>query len=202
MHAIRSLLVAISALLAVTDPRIGPFGSDAARATGIAPERVDEEIVPGPLRPTAPLAATADRTRPGPAPRVQEPPRRAVAPPQPVRAAPATWIGNLTPVRRGSEAKGKIVVTVAGRELKLTDFSVADRPMLEIWLSAADPGATAAKLQETKHVSLGRLRKPRGDQVYRFPAELDPAIYRTVVVWSRRDRAPDAVARLTPARAN
>lgn len=199
MRAIRPTLVAIFALLTVTDQRIGV---DVARATETAPSGLDADV-PGPLRPVAPVAPTTATasTRPAQAAqRVQEPAPRRPAPP--AQAAPAVWTGTLAPIRRGGEAKGRVVATIATRELKFTDFSVSDRPSLEIWLSAAEPNAGAATLQDSKHVSLGRLRKPRGDQTYRFPAELDPAIYRTVVIWSRRDRSADAAARLSPARAN
>jgi hypothetical protein len=200
MRAIRPTLVAIFALLTVTDQRIGAI---AANATETAPAEADADV-PGPLRPAAPSVLVPDRNRPAQAaPRIQEAaPRRPTLPPQPARAAPAAWTGALAPIRRGGEAKGRIAATIATRDLKLTDFSVSDRPTLEIWLSAAEPNASAATLQETKHVSLGRLRKPRGDQTYRFPAELDLSIYHTVVIWSRHDRAPDAAARLMPTRAN
>jgi len=202
MRAIRPTLVAIFALLTVTDQRIGIA---AARASESVPATVDADV-PGPLRPVVPLAPATPTasTRPAQAAqRVQDPaPRRPAPTTQPANAAPAVWSGTLAPIRRGGEAKGRVVATVATRELKFTDFSVSDRPSLEIWLSAADPNVGAAALQDSKHVSLGRLRKPRGDQTYRFPAELDPAIYRTVVIWSRRDRSADAAARLAPARAN
>ena len=36
-----------------------------------------------------------------------------------------------------------------------------------------------------------------GDQLHPRGV-LDPAVYRTVMVWSRRDRAPEATARLVP----
>ena len=186
-----------------------PFRSASAAllacVLGIGPARAAEDTaaaVPGPLRPLGPIDIAPDKTRPGPAqPRAPEPPqRRPQVQAPPTRTAPLTWSATLAPAKRGGEAKGKVVATVATHEIRLTDFAVADRPGLELWLTAADPAAAPGTLMETKHVSLGRLRKPRGDQLYRFPAELDLSVYRTVLVWSRRDRAADAVARLAPAR--
>ncbi len=166
-----------------------------------AEERLaDLEQVPGPLRPAAPLVLPQDRVRPNqpvkPTPPPPPPSRRA-AQPQPPRAITA-WTATLAPARRGAEVKGRATATVATRELKLTDFLVDDRPGLEVWLVAADPATPAATLAEAKHVSLGRLKKPKGDQTYRFPAELDLSVYRGIVVWSRRARAPEAVGRLAP----
>lgn len=165
-----------------------------------ADERLaDVEQVPGPLRPATPLVLPQDKVRPNqparqPAP---PPPSRRTAQPQPPRAI-TTWTATLAPARKGAEVKGRVTATVATRELKLTDFLVDDRPGLEVWLVAADPATPAATLAEAKHVSLGRLKRPKGDQTYRIPAELDLAVYRSVVVWSRRARAPEAAARLAP----
>ena len=37
-----------------------------------------------------------------------------------------------------------------------------------------------------KWVELGRLKGNRGDQVYRLPADLDPAGFRSLSIWCKR----------------
>lgn len=179
--------------------------------------------VPGPLRATQPpvpvVTAPVDRAQP-------VKPQRAAPPAPPKRGQPATqtqsgrpitWSATLQPIARpgdakrgptrtsgdprtGGDVKGRITADVGARQLKFSDFQVPDRPDLEVWLTAADPTAPAATQMESKHVSLGRLRKPRGDQTYKIPAELDLSIYRTLLVWSRHTRSADAFARLVPGR--
>lgn len=203
MRAFEPALVAILALLVVAGAPMAPVTVTTAQASDTATGPVADASVPGPLRPTVPLVTVPDKAHPTAPTRAPQMATRRTPPPpaaRTARAAPTAWSGVITPIRRGGDAKGKVVANLATHELKLTDFSVADRPNLEIWLTAAEPSAPAATQIEAKHVSLGRLKKPRGDQVYRFPAVLDLAVYRTVLVWSRRDRAPDAAARLNPNR--
>jgi hypothetical protein len=61
---------------------------------------------------------------------------------------------------------------------------------------AADRLGRGEDLSDTKRVSLGRLKKAEGDQTYRMPPEIDLRVYRTVVVWSRRERSARAHAPL------
>lgn len=218
MRAIPSSLVVLLAAVFVSTPILGVSSASAEGETQV----VDD--VPGPLRPSRP-----DATPPAPSDKGRATPQRAVAPPPPTPPAkrtgapdpkaprPITWSAPLQPITRagdagrtaikpvpasraGGDVKGRITADPGARQLKFIDFQVPDRPDLEVWLTAADPGAPAAIQMESKHVSLGRLRRPRGDQTYKIPLELDLSVYRTVLVWSRHTRSADAFARLVPSR--
>lgn len=159
------------------------------------PSRGDDDApaaVPGPLRPlpAAPVDPTPVR-RPINAP-------HAVAPP---RAAVRAWVGRLAPTAKGELARGAIRLDLVAHRVEIADFAVTDAPDLEIALVAADQVHTTADVLASKRVSLGRLKRIKAKISLRFPAEMDPAVYRTLVVWSRRDRAPRGVARLAPDRA-
>lgn len=147
--------------------------------------------VPGPLRPVVPTTTPEDTGRPS-----NRPTRRDPAPTMAVRS----WKGTLAPLAAGELGRGRVVLDVLTHQVRIDDFAVTDAPGLEVALVAADDVATTAAVLAAKRVSLGRLRRIKATVVLRFPAELDPAVYRTLVVWSRRDRAPRAVARLVASR--
>ncbi len=218
MRAIPSSLVMVLAAAFVSTPLLGTPLASAQGETQIGDD------VPGPLRPTRPDAAP-----PVPAEKGRATPTRAVTPPPPTSATkrtgtadpkalrPITWSAPLLPIARavdagrapskqttasraGGDVKGRVTADPGARQLKFADFQVPDRPDLEVWLTAAEPSAPASIQMESKHVSLGRLRKPRGDQTYKIPPELDLSVYRTVLVWSRHTRSADAFARLVPSR--
>lgn len=169
-----------------------------------------EEAVPGPLRPlgpgadaitvaptkpttpTKPVAQPVQRDAKGrPLPPTQQPP--AV---QPIRA----WVGVLAPITRGELARGKIRLDVTTRRVEIADFAVTDAPDLEVALVAADKIDDNAALMAAKRVSLGRLKRIRSPLALKVPEAVDPAVYRTLAVWSRRDRAPRGLAHLQPER--
>ena len=213
-----ALAVLSTPLLAQTPATPTP----ATPAPTATPATTPADDVPGPLRATQPpvpvVAAPIDKTPPTKPQRVPPPPPKRGQPTvQTQTGRPITWSATLQPVARsgdakrgpakpsgdpraGGDVKGRITADVTARQLKFNDFQVPDRPDLEVWLTAADPTAPAATLMESKHVSLGRLRKPRGDQTYKIPAELDLSVYRTLLVWSRHTRSADAFARLVPGR--
>mgnify|MGYP001766400670 CR=1 FL=1 len=168
---------ALAALIAVT-PLAGP-----ARADDAPPP------VPGPLRPLPP---TGD----APAIPIRKPVRLPApdAPARPIRA----WVGRLAPLSAGELARGTVRLDVAAHQIRIEDFAVTDGPNLEVVLVADDGPTTTAAVLAAKRVSLGRLKRIKSPLVLRFPAELDPAVYRSLIVWSRRDRAPRAVAHLVP----
>lgn len=163
-----------------------------AALASIAPARADDPPppVPGPLRPLPPPDTAAVPNRRPQA--LREP----TMPPRAVRA----WIGRLTPLAPGELATGIVRFDVATHQLRIDNFAVTDGPNLEIVLVAADRADTTAAVLAAKRVSLGHLRRIRPTLVLRWPAELDLGVYRTLVVWSRRDRAPRGYARLSPDR--
>ena len=219
------LTPAVASLLALTILSTPlPAQTPAAQTPADTPSTAaPADDVPGPLRATQPplpvVAAPVDKPQPTKPQRVPPPPppKRGQPTAQTQSGRPITWSATLQPVarpgdakrgpakssgdpRNGGDVKGRITADVTARQLKFNDFQVPDRPDLEVWLTAADPTAPAATLMESKHVSLGRLRKPRGDQTYKIPTELDLSVYRTLLVWSRHTRSADAFARLVPGR--
>lgn len=200
----RVIEIAITVLLAVG---LGDLATRAAAAqnlavsTPAAADPTEAVVVPGPLRPL--IAPAPDPTptprRPGSARRDPAAPVAPIA--RPPAAAVRAWTGALAPTARGELARGRIVLDVAAHQVRIDDFAVTDAPGLEVALVAGDAVATTAAVLAAKRVSLGRLRRIKATVILRFPAELDPAVYRTLVVWSRRDRAPRGVARLMPGRA-
>ena len=170
-----------------------------------------DEAVPGPLRPLGPTgdAAVATPGLPGkPTKPVVAPPLqrdakgRPLTPAQQQQAAqPAkVWVGVLAPVTRGELARGKIRLDTTTRRVEITDFAVTDAPDLEVALVAADKIDDNAALMAAKRVSLGRLKRIRSPLALKVPEAVDPAVYRTLAVWSRRDRAPRGLAHLQPER--
>lgn len=71
------------------------------------------------------------------------------------------------------------------RLLRLTGFAVTNGPDLELWLVEAGGIRSTADVAASGHVSLGTLKGNRGDQTYVLPPDLDPARFRSVVVWCR-----------------
>lgn len=203
MRATEILVTALIAAAAVVGGRALPgSGFDVARAEGVA---APPASVPGPHRPIVeppPLPAVetpADKRRPQAKP-PQEPARPTVRvePPQPPAPPPALLEGAFRPGAAGEKAAGRALARPAANELKLEKLAVTPGRDLELWLVAVDRLVDGADLTDTKHVSLGRLKKTEGDQTYRLPPELDLKVYRTVVVWSRRERSARAGALLVP----
>lgn len=185
----------------VVDPAwLRDLGIGASSAAAL-PDVGDDEV-PGPLRPaggsTSPVQIPAVR-RGQPSP----PQRPENLRPAPTQRVIVGWEGRFRAGESGeSESpEARALVRLPARELVFENFAVADRPDLEVWLVAADRVKTADDALSAKRVSLGRLKKPVGNQTYRLPQELDVAVYRNVVVWSRRDRSPRLAALLQPRRA-
>ncbi|TBW34712.1 hypothetical protein EYW49_17480 [Siculibacillus lacustris] len=176
----------------VRDWAIGPSSAAAL------PDADDEPtVVPGPMR-----AADGGVLPALPAARRAPPPPRAEPAVKPPPRAVLAWEGRFRPSRPqdADAGAGRALVRLPARELSFADFTVADLPDLEVWLVAADRVASADDALGAKRVSLGRLKKPRGNQTYRLPPEIDVSVYRSVIVWSRRERAPHVTALLVPQR--
>lgn len=193
----------------------------AALAAPALAEDAVPPVVPGPLRGgPPPLPTQPDPKRPPQtaAPRVDPAARPLVptvaAPPPRVWSAPLP-AGFAKPVAEDAKTKGKgkadarakldtrprVVADVATHDLRITGLVLDDAPGLEVLLVAGDVAATTSTeaVLAAKRVSLGRFKKPRGGvQLWRIPPELDLSVYRSLVVWSRRDKAPRLVVRLAP----
>ncbi|MEM9349165.1 MAG: DM13 domain-containing protein [Pseudomonadota bacterium] len=68
-------------------------------------------------------------------------------------------------------------------ELQLTDFNVTNGPDLKVYLSTHVSPTSASDVTDGEWVSLGELKGNVGDQSYTLPADLDPAMWSSVVIW-------------------
>lgn len=176
----------------------GPATAPAAEPVAIA--------VPGPMR--ADRGGASDEVAPvapTPAP-VAEKPGRTKSARLPGQNGAATgenpsatvWQGRFRdaePTRKGT-GQVELVKTERGWQARLTGFSVTPGTGLEIWLVAhADP-KKPRDVTKSKYLSLGSLRSPKGDQVYTLPDDVDPAQFRSVVIWSKQFDAFFAAAPL------
>ena len=71
----------------------------------------------------------------------------------------------------------------------LADPGSADGPDLRVWLTdqavTSGPGGWTV-FDDGRYVEAGKLKGNRGDQVYRLPAGIDPAGFRSVSIWCKR----------------
>ena len=193
MRATTLLATAAAAIVATIADPVSSVGPDVARAQEAAPPPA---AVPGPLRPItvqpAPPSPAGSARRAEPSPRPLTPP----APPSPLPPA-AVLEGAFRPGATGEKAEGRAVARLAANELRLEKLAVTPGRDLELWLVAVERLRLGEDLSDTKHVSLGRLKKATGDQAYRLPPEIDLRVYGSVVVWSRRERSARAYAALS-----
>lgn len=193
MRAITLLATAAATVVATIAAPVSSAGPGSARAQEAA---APPAVVPGPLRPIAvqpALPGTAGSARRAePSPRPLTPP----APPAPLPAA-AVLEGAFRPGATGEKAEGRAIARLAANELRLEKLAVTPGRDLELWLVAVERLRLGEDLSDTKHVSLGRLKKATGDQAYRLPPAIDLRVYGSVVVWSRRERSARAYAALS-----
>ena len=80
--------------------------------------------------------------------------------------------------------------TSSGFVVRLEDFSVRNGPDLFVYLSPSARGYAA-----DGNLELGRLKASEGNQNYQLPAGVDPAGFRSVVIWCRQFAVQFGVAR-------
>jgi len=91
----------------------------------------------------------------------------------------------------GHEAAGQVAVvkTADGWEVRLgNDFSFGGAP--DPWVGFGNSGSFAPA------TDFYRLRSNTGAQVYKVPADIDPAVYDEVYIWCRRYSVPLGVAEI------
>lgn len=183
------------------------FGSQFVFGRGPAPAPTAEPVamvVPGPMR--ADRAAALDEpVAPAPAPVAEKPGRTKSARPTAQNGASAgeiapstVWQGRFRDADSTRKGSGQVelVKTDRGWQARLTGFSVTPAGTLELWLVAhADP-KKSRDVTKSKSVSLGTLRSPKGDQVYTLPDDVDPAQFKSLVIWSKQFDAFFAAAPL------
>lgn len=81
------------------------------------------------------------------------------------------------------------------------DFEVGPGPRFHVYLVESPQVAGADDFVTSRKVDLGRLRAFKGSQVYAAPPHVDPAPYRSVVIWCKEFGVLISPAALTKARA-
>lgn len=99
------------------------------------------------------------------------------------------------PVR---EASGRAQVLDGGdvKVLRFTDFDVTRGPDLEVWLLRDGDVEATADIRAQDVLSLGRLKRMEGDQVYLLPDGLDPTGFAAVAIWGAQFNTLHALAPL------
>ncbi len=82
--------------------------------------------------------------------------------------------------------------------LRLEDFEVLNGPELHVYLTNVDPVPNAAGVDLSEYIDLGLLKGNIGDQNYEIPEGVDPAIYKSVIIWCEPFRVPFNAAPLAP----
>lgn len=100
-----------------------------------------------------------------------------------ITAMPKTVRGSFGEVDAVHKGRGEAVIyaTSSGPVLRLENFSVTPGPDLVVYLSKEKSFSTTRDLGS--YVSLGKLQKFKGEQVYSLPA--DYVDYATVIIWCR-----------------
>ncbi len=67
--------------------------------------------------------------------------------------------------------------------LRLTDFQVTAGPDLKVYLVDNPDVRSSSDVSNAKTLSLGALKGNIGSQNYEIPAGVDPAAYKSIVIW-------------------
>jgi hypothetical protein len=113
------------------------------------------------------------------------------------QAAPVTLAeGAFRDLAHASDGTARLIELSDGsRFVRFEDFSVDNGPDLFVYLSAAPASASPGELGAA-FVNLGALKGNIGNQNYELGKNVDPAGYRSVVIWCRRFSVAFAVAPL------
>lgn len=89
-------------------------------------------------------------------------------------------------LHKGSGKATIFTGTDGQKTLRFTDFNVTNGPDLKVWLVGAGDINSADDVNNSTHVSLGRLKGNIGAQNYSLPADLDVSKFKSVVIWCER----------------
>lgn len=150
----------------------------------------------GPVR-VAQATAPAAKPATTPAPVPPSTPATAATPPATSGASLRGEFHGADKAHKG-EGTAEIVKTASGWEARLTRFSTTRGPDLEVWLVAHPDPKSQSDVTKSKYVSLGRLKSFSGDQSYALPAGVDPAEFKSLVIWCEDFSVLFASAPLSP----
>lgn len=80
------------------------------------------------------------------------------------------------------------------------DFKVGPGPKFHVYLVPDAEVTTKTEVAKTMYVDLGRLRAFQGSQNYPIPGGVDPARYKSVVIWCEHFGVLISPAKLMPAK--
>lgn len=124
--------------------------------------------------------AAAEAAEPAPGAATSVPPT--TAPPPPVDLA----TGGFVSLDHGTSGTARVIQLADGRRfVRLEGFETENGPDLYVYLSGNDAGGPEGAFDDDI-VDLGRLQGNIGDQNYELAADVDPAAYRSVVIWCDR----------------
>ncbi|MDY7089932.1 MAG: DM13 domain-containing protein [Actinomycetota bacterium] len=110
--------------------------------------------------------------------------------PAPVRAAVVLVQGSFVTHEHDTSGSARIVRNADGsHQLELIDLDTSDGPDLRVWLSdqAVRTGSGGWHVfDDGAYAEVGKLKGNHGNQVYRLPAGIDPAGFRSVSIWCKR----------------
>jgi hypothetical protein len=172
--AAQAATTAAPATTATTATTLAPTTAPAAVPTTAAASPPASPVTP----PSAATAAPAAPVAPTPTPATTAAPvATTAAPAPPVEPAPTAFVS------KAHDTSGTVrLLTLddGSRVLRIENLDTSNGPDVKVVLSP-DPNGYADGA-----VSLGTLKGNKGSQNYAIPAGVDPASFRSVVVWCKR----------------
>jgi hypothetical protein len=107
---------------------------------------------------------------------------------EPAPAAPVVLAqGAFQSGEHHTEGTARVLRQFDGRRtLRLSGLRTSNGPVLKVWLTAADAGASNGEIKAAVHLDLGGLKGNIGNQNYAIPATADTGRYRAAVIWCAR----------------
>lgn len=87
--------------------------------------------------------------------------------------------------KTGSGTVGVYETKDGKRTIRLKNFKTASGPDLFVYIYKAKDAKNSSVLKKVEFVSLGLLKKQRGDQEYEIPASVDLESFRAVSIWCK-----------------
>jgi hypothetical protein len=95
--------------------------------------------------------------------------------------------GEFRSLEHATSGRARIVELSDGsRFVRLQDLDTSDGPDLRVYFTDQPVSDDWGVWDDGRYVDLGALKGNVGDSNYRIPDDVDPAGFRTVVVWCRR----------------
>ena len=106
--------------------------------------------------------------------------------------------GSFTSYAHETKGSASLVEADGKTYLRLSDFSTSNGPDVHVYLVKGSD-ASQAGVNKAGFLDLGVIKGNIGDQNYEIPADVDLAVYDTVLIWCVRFSSPFGEATVTPA---